>query len=302
MTKEEENLEGFPLINSLENQILMHRDAHFGGSFDVMLEYYENEGKGVFPDFNLTNIQNLDVLERQMQQNLSGVFLSGAEAEAVSKAKDAYKKLRDLYQHPTEKNRHARLLADLILSEEEDPEAEIAAIAAEKSAIVPALLHLLKSEDFHDPLFPGYGHAPALAAKCLGHVGDKRSIISLFEAIGESDFFDDEICFEALKAIGAPAKEFLLKVIQGRHINFDNERAASALIYFKDDLEVSKTCLNLLKEPNVRQHLNFATYLALACEELPEEDRVLFNQIANDPNTPSSLRNDMKVISRTWNH
>ena len=74
---------------------------------------------------------------------------------------------------------------------------------------MPALIDLLRNEDFYDPLFPGYGEAPVLAAKCLGLIGDKRAIISLFEAIGEGDFFNEDIILDALHVIGNPARDFL---------------------------------------------------------------------------------------------
>lgn len=300
MTKDD-ILEGFPLADAVDCLILMHRDAHFGGSFDVMASYYENEGKGICPDFDLEHIMRLADMEGEMKQNLAPIALSGAEAEKVAQAKNAYKKLRELYSHPTKKNRHARLLADLILSEEEVPEKEIEAIVSENGAIVPALIQLLKAEDYYDPLFPGYGHAPALAAQCLGRIGDRRSIISLFESIGDSDFFDEEICFQALKSIGAPAKEFLLKVLHGRPINTDNERAAIALIYFKDDPEVAKACLEMLKDPEVRKNITFATYLALACEQISDNaEREAFIALADDPQTPKMLREDMKAIYKGW--
>lgn len=298
---ENESYEDFPLSHAIDNAILMHRDAHFGGQFDIMLDYYQKGGKGIFADFDIQRIEELAEMEKEMKQNLAPLLLTGPEAEMVAQAKDAYKALRDLYDNPKLKGKAPLLIADLILSEEENPEKEIDAIISKKHEIVPALIDLLRSENFYNPLFPGYGLAPALAAKCLGLIGDKRSLISLFESIGESDFFDDNISLEALKAIGEPAKQFLLKVLHGRPLNEDNEKAAIALLQFRDDPEVVKECLHMLKDPEVRKDIALATYLILSCESLQdEEDREQFIALESDPSTPKELRQDFKTISKNW--
>ena len=294
-------LEGMPLANAQDNAILMHRDAHFGGKFDIMLDYYINEGKGVNPDFDLERIHALAKIEKEMKSDLAPLMLSGAEAEKVAEAKNAYKKLRNLYEKQKPETQNLRLMADLILSEELDPENEIEAIVKEKSAIVPALIELLKAEEFYDPLFPGYGLAPSMAARCLGLIGDKRAIIALFESMGQGDFFDEDMALAALQAIGAPAMNFLLKVVHGRPLNEDNERAAIALIAFKDDEEVSKACLEMLKDPQVRKDVPLATYLILACEGLQKaEDRQAFQELVKDPQTSKILAMDIQAVSKTW--
>lgn len=279
----------------------MHREVHFGGNFKFMLDYYSSHGKGVKPEFEFDQIRNLAEFEQLSQKNPAALLLSGPEAEKVAAAKEAYKTLRALYEQKSHRNKHPLLIADLILSEEEDPVHEITAIVNEKGAIVPSLLELLKAEDFYDPLFPGYGQAPMLAAKCLGLIGDKRAIISLFEAIGGEDFFNEDIILQALKLIGDPAKKFLLQVVRGRPLNFDNERAAIALIHFKDDPQVSSTCLELLLDPNVRKDFALSTYLALICEGLNDPElRNTFLQIGENPETASPLKRDIKTIAKTW--
>jgi HEAT repeat protein len=293
----------FALANALDATILMHRDAHFGGNFAFMLEYYEKEGKGVHPEIELSRILELQQMENQLKQNLAAVILTAPEAERVADAKTAYKKLRDLYEikrAKTVKVTNPLLIADLILSEEEEPEAEIAAAVAEKGEIVPQLISLLRSEDFYDPLFPGYGQAPFLASKCLGLIGDKRAIIALFELIGEEDFFSETQLLEALKQIGDPAKEFLLKVLHSRPINLDNERAAIALAYFKDDPEVAATCFKMLTELDLNAQPIFATYLVLACEGLNVTEREAFIALMDAPKTPKMLKQDMQIIAKQW--
>lgn len=302
MRNEEEDFDNYPISYSIDNQIIMHRDAHFSGDFALMLDYYKKEGKGVSKEFEISRIEELQQLQNRTGKDLATFMLSGPEAEKVSLAKQAYKKLRDLYNVKKPKNRIPLLIADLVLSEDVDAPSEIQAVFAEKGSIVPALVDLLRNEDFYDPLFPGYGQAPALAAKCLGLIGDKRAIISLFEALGEGDFFNDDMILNALHAVGEPAKAFLLKVLHGRPINHDNEQAAIALVNFKDDPEVSAACLAMLKEIDLAKNEALAIYLILACEGLPsiaQKEQLI--ELAKLPATPKTLQQDILALSKLWN-
>lgn len=299
--QEEAETPHFPVASEMEINILMHREVHFGGSFKVMLEYYEREGKGVNPEFSFTKILELSALENSLEKNLAPLLLTGAHAEKVARAREAYQKLRDLYEKRGASAKIPLLLADLILSEEEHPALEIEAIVALKSAVVPSLLQLMQSEDFHDPLFPGYGLAPAHAVKCLGLIGDKHAVIALFEAIGSEDFFNEDLILEALQAIGAPAKEFLLTVVKGKPYNEDNVKAAIGLLKFKDEPGVAETTLELLKEPAVRNLVPLAHYLSYVCEGLQgKAARHKFLELSADPATPKFLAREMHTIAKTW--
>jgi HEAT repeat protein len=291
--------EFFPLANAIDHEILMHRDAHFGGKFEVMIDYYRKEGKGIHPDFDLERISELLLIERELRQNLAGLLLTGSEAEKVAEAKTVYKKLRELYEQKDVKNKGPLLIADLILSEEEQPDKEIEAIVAEKAVTTPLLINLLRSENFYDPLFPGYGQAPLLAAYCLGEIGDKKAIISLFEAIDQSDFEHEGMVLKALHNIGEPAKEFLLKVLHGKPYNQDNEKAALALIQFKDDPKVIQACLDMLKDPEVLKDIPLSTYLVLACEDIQEEaQKAELKKISEDSKLSKMLKKDIEAILR----
>ncbi|KAF3362171.1 Uncharacterized protein PHSC3_001236 [Chlamydiales bacterium STE3] len=298
-----DDYDSFSLGDAMDNAVLMHRDAHFGGNFALMIDYYQNEGKGVYDDFSLNRIEELAAYEKAIQQNLASQLLTAPEIEKIVLAKEAYQQLSKLYDGKDDKVTYPRLIADLILSEEENPVQEIEAIVQEKKAIVPALLNLVRAEDFYDPLFPGYGKAPLLAAKCLGLIGDSSAIIALFESIGKGDFFDDDIALNALKEIGEPAKHFLLKVLQGKPINEDNERAAIALLTFKADPEIASTCFHLLRSLDLKKEIPLATYLILGCEGLEDEkERQQFEQLAHDPQFPKELQADLKSIIQEWKH
>jgi HEAT repeat protein len=293
--------EHFPLVDAIDHEILMHRDAHFGGQFSIMLDYYRQEGKGVQPEFDIMRIERLALLEEQLKQNLAVLFLAAHEIQKVADSHEAYQRLRAIYEVKQPKTPYPRLIADLILSEEEEPEAEIAAITAEKDKIVPALIDLLRSEELYDPLFPGYGQAPFLAVQCLGRIGDKRAIISLFEALGQGDFFADDQIVKALKAIGKPAQDFLLHVLNGRPLNEDNEKAAIALIAFKDDEEVAEHCFDLLQKSDIQKDPCLPTYLVLACAGMKDPvKRRAFKNMAHDSHLPSLLREDIKGIMHDW--
>lgn len=300
-TPDDENFDQFPVAYSPDNAILMHRDIHFGGSFDIMLDYYRTGGKGVSKDLEIERIEELATLEKTTGHNLAAMMLSGGEAEKVARARQAYQQLRDLYEIRNPKNRYPLLIADLILTEDEKAEKEVQAIVAEKSAIVPSLLVLLRNEDFYDPLYPGYGQAPALAAKCLGLIGDKRAIIALFEAISEGDFFNEDTILAALHAIGTPAKDFLLKVLHGQPLNQDNDHAAIALVSFKDDPEVQKACLQMLMDSDLKKYPLLATHLVLACEEIRDPgQRQLLLELGKKPSTPKNIQQDIAAIAKGW--
>src|SRR5580704_4075015 len=95
--EEEEDFDNYPITYSIDNQILMHREAHFGGNFALMLDYYKNEGRGVNKEFEISRIEELYKLQQQTGKDLATYMLSGPEIEKIGQAKNAYKTLRDIY-------------------------------------------------------------------------------------------------------------------------------------------------------------------------------------------------------------
>lgn len=293
--------EHYPLVDTIDHEILMHRDAHFGGQFSIMLDYYRQEKRGIQPEFDLSRLERLATLEDQLKQNLAALFLASHEMQQVADARAMYQQLKAIYEVKSPKTRYPQLIADLILTEDEEATAEIAAVIAEKDKIVPALIEILRNEQLYDPLFPGYGLTPFLAVQCLGQIGDKRAIISLFEALGEGDFFADEQIIVALKAIGTPARDFLLHVVKALPLNEDNERAVIALIAFKEDEEVANFCLTLLQQAAIQKDFCLSTYLILVCAGLKDPaKRQLFKEMALDSHFSPFLHQDMQVIVHDW--
>lgn len=295
----EENEEA--ISDDLSVRAIMHRDAHFEGQFEKMFEYYSKGGKGIHPDLDQAFIENLYDIEKHSPESLSQTLLSEGEKAKVLHVLEIYEKLRKTQESTTPQDKHLKLIADLILSEEEYPEAIINEIVAEKESIVPMLIELLQNEHFHDPLFPGYGLAPQLAALCLGMIGGKRAIMALFESIGHENFFNEEVSIEALCRIGEPAKDFLLQVLKGKTITHDTEKAALALDHFIDDPEIAKAGFELLKRKEAQNNLPLCTYLILMCEDLKDKKlREEFIELSKNKALVPLLRRDMEAVIKSW--
>ena len=288
-----------PVLDELDLEILMHRDAHFGSNFDIMIEYYENEGVGAMPDFDIERIYELQAIQEELGEDLSTKLLPMPAFEEITKAKDLYQKLQDVYD---KKNaRVATLISDLILTEEEEPMVEITAIIEEGEKMVKPLIDLIDSTDFYNPLYPGYGRTPAFAAVCLDKIGNPKAIPHLFGALGGENLDLEEIFISSLVAFGEPAKTFLLKKLTGKPLSKDNLNAAVALAFFPLDPKVAQTALSLLSDERNLAHEAFAPYLICLTEGLQDQsDRKTFEQILKKPNFPKELKLDGQTILHSW--
>jgi hypothetical protein len=296
-----EDTESFPLCDGEDIEILMQCEVHFGGCFSIMLDYYKNEeNKGVIEEFSMERIHNLQNIESQINKSLPPLLVSGADAEKIGRAKKAYKQLKEIYEFDSPQDHETKLIANLILSEEELPEEDIQAITAKGKSIVPALTALLKSEEFKDTLFPGYGQGPTLAAYCLGEIGEESAIPMLFEEIKKEDFFSAQVSVQALKKIGSRAKEFLLKTLSLQPLTQDNDCASFALLSFEDPI-AAKVCLNILKDFDVNKNPFLTLHLVMNCSYLnTKEDREVFKELTQKTSFPSSLDADIKAIFNDW--
>jgi hypothetical protein len=225
-----------PLYDSDDIEVLMHRDAHFGGSFPIMLDYYEKGGKGALLEHE--RIRRIAALPETYP-------LSEADQARVDESLAMYHNLRKIYELEEEKNPIPRLVSDLILSENEEEESAIAALKQAGDATVPFLINLLHTPNLADPLFPGYGFAIGLACRCLSH---PDAIPALFETVGHEDNFTDEEATSALLRIGAPARAFCLRLLLHDQITNDTEKAAHILSLFPPDPEIAAVATSLLKQ------------------------------------------------------
>ncbi len=254
--------EYFYLADEEDKAILMHRDAHFGGSFDVMLEYYREEKKGAVLPSSIAHIEALAAQEKALQQNIAPLILTGADAEKVAAVRMMYQSLQALYEQLQGKKNIATAISDLIVTEDEDATKEIDAVISYGQEAVPYLINIIESADLQDPLFPGYGYAPLYAAKALGVLKAEKAVQPLFLLLKADDFEYGEAAIEALVAIGAPAKQFLLRQVQSKPIHDTNVLAASALNYF-DDEEVVRVFKELLQDEDVKKNKMLVEYLII---------------------------------------
>ncbi|PCI95626.1 hypothetical protein COB11_01720 [Candidatus Aerophobetes bacterium] len=287
-----------PLVDTIDLEILMHRDVHFGGNFSIMLEYYEKDGVGTMPDFESPRIKKLLLEEEKLGQNLSEVLLPEQARERVEEAKNMYLSLRDIYE---DKNttKLSILISDLILSEENYPEKEIKALSAHGKAAVKPLVDLLHTDKLYDPLFPGYGRTPIFSAEVLSNIKDEKAIPPLFEAMGQENFFTDEAMIMALSSFGNTARKFLIRRMVHLPISRDNEHAAIVLTSMPECSEIANACLTLLKDQDVRNNESFANYLILGCSGLKSDvQKDEFKKIAKGLN--GFIKFEMNLIAKAW--
>jgi hypothetical protein len=264
-------MEEFPVTEEHDQLILMHRNAHFSGSWAHMLRYYEEEGAGAQDDISLERIQELAIIERDLGQDLFPLVCSDDQQKRVAAAQQYYQRLRKLYAIHDPDAERPQLIADLILAEEHEWPAIRQRCIAEGIQIVPLLLETLKQSDLLDPLFPGYGLAFVRVCEVLGQIGDPRAVIPLFEVLTETSrmperLFDaEQAAIEALAHLGQPAKEFMLRMLARRPVQPDHIPAAMALCNFSllpDDLAVVQAL-----RAEVDEHSTLGQYLGILVGE-----------------------------------
>lgn len=289
------------LTEEIDHEILKHRDAHFAGDFKVMHDYYQEERMQQHPEIELERIEYLAQVEAELNQNLTELFLSQQEKEEIANALHAYGALKEIYLDEKKGDLFSRLLADLILAEDEEATEEIEQVVAQGSKIVPALISLLESKEAYNSLFPGYGYAPYFAILCLGKIKDPAAIRPLFEALSQEALFDEQVILEALKNIGEPAKKYLLRQIASHPITKENINAAYALTLFTNDSEVAKIAFEALQDPSVCASTLFSTYLIFNLEALKhtplKEEVIIWSKAA--PLSPS-LHKELQEIVADW--
>lgn len=291
----------FPVADTVDNEILMHRDVHFSGSFVHMLNYYEKGSKGIDTAISTGRIKYLQQLEKEGNNNLSAQFLSAWEIEKVARGKELYKDLREVSESDTEEARIPKLIANLIFSEDEEPVAEIEAIVNEGELASSFLCDLLRSDIFSDALSPGYGLAPHHAAQCLGKIASPDAIRALFESIGRSDFHTESCVNDALAAIGEEAEKFLQKILVSQPITNDNEKAATALSRFAPNEKTAQLALSQIQNPDLRKQNILASHLVFLCEGLrQEDDREQFQGLLKEPGIDEMVLADMRCVITLW--
>ncbi|MCI5051583.1 MAG: HEAT repeat domain-containing protein [Simkaniaceae bacterium] len=282
-----------PVLDELDTLILMHRDVHFGKSFTAMVEYYESDGVGVLEQIPVDRIKKLQAAGDQAE-----ALLTDQALEKIAKGKERYQALQTLYDKPEENN---LLIPDLILSEEEVPEKEIEALVAQGEKSFSPLLALLNHIDFYDPLSPGYGRAPQLAAIALSRIGNPKAIPHLFNALCYDDFFAQDTFIQALAKFGSSARDFLIERLGNKPYGKDNDMAAAALSSLPEEEVIAKAALKQLTDPEMRKE-SFLSYLVILCSALKSpEDQELFKKIRKEK-LPAFIQQEMDITIKNFLH
>lgn len=279
-----------PLLDETDMEILMHRNTHFGGNFNEMIRYYEEDGIGINEEFELDRIRELQQVEHDLGEDLGEKVLPEHAKEKVHEAKEAYIKLRDIYDMDSPPPM-GKLIADLILSEDEPPENEMKALVDEKEKGVASLIKLIQSESYYDPLFPGYGRAPIYAAQTLGKIKDEKAVAPIFSALGQENFEAESALISALHEFGEPAKAFLVQRLTQLPLSLDNTRASIALASFLPDPIIEEEALKLLQVTEVQQNKPFFNYLLILLSETKEKSVVDVLKVLAEKN---ELSQDLK--------
>ena len=277
-----------PIFDEEDHDIVLHREAHFAGSFPLMIQAYEEEAKSAVLDIAPKRIKQLYSLEQKIHKNIAPLILHASDAKKIQVVRKMYRLLRETTSP----------IAEIILSEDESEE------IARKTALLKttplddtletALLTLLQNELFFDPLFPGYGKAPIACALALGLLGAKNAIPTLFSHIHSDDFDIEGACLRALRQIGEDAKKFCIECLHARPLTHDNEKAAIAITSFLPDDEVIQAVLKEVQDPQVYKNEPLISYLLACLEELPEK----FHDTAEKLAIPEKIKNELlKQIS-----
>jgi hypothetical protein len=288
-------MDNIPFLNTVDLEILKHKDSHFGGSFKVMLDYYRSDGVGVQEDFDIERIQDLADFDKD--GHLSAEILPDHAKNEVFFSKELYKKLKSCYD---KEEPFVRKLADLILTESWDPSEEIEALAECKQAAIKPLIEIVSQDHFYNPLNPGYGRAPINAALTLKKIGNTDAIAHLYNALGKS-FSTDEILINTLISFGERAEDFLRARLEGSPYTKDNYLAAMVLSSFPTSEQTAKLALDLLSKKQTHAHSSYVSYLICICEGLKtSSDREMFIQLSKNEDLSKNIASEMALVISFW--
>lgn len=283
-----------------DSEILLHRNCHFASSFASMLTYYRAEGRGVQIDFTIERLEKLMRIEEKLGIDLSDLLLSQSQKLRQKLAQDAHRFFKNLAKSPDQSS-VLKAISELILSRKEEPTDHLQRVGQFGSAAVSFLIKILCSSQLYNPLFPGFGLAPELAAKCLGLIADPRAIPHLFGRIGEVGFFMEDVVLEALKKIGTASRDFLLQKLQAKPFSEENQKAAFALVHFRGDFVVAAAGFRLLTDEHTKDRSCFMNSLVLICEGLAGTSLAAsFRQLQDDDTFPQLTRQDVRDVVQNW--
>ena len=286
-----------PLFDEEDRDILMHREAHFASSFDLMLTAYKEESEAAVLDADIDRIVELKYLEEKLGKSIAPLLLHAQDALIIAQVRKMYRLFRDVLQE--QKNPLFCVMTELILAEDPLEEVEQKCKALKESCI-SSLITIIQSDVLYDPLFPGYGTAPIRAAHILAVLKAKEAVPFLFYMLDASSFDVQNAALKALVSIGNTAKEFCTKNLLSRPFSKNNELAAMALSSFDCDEKMAEALLLQLKDQQALQKEPLIFYILSSCETLPEYARQEFYTILENPSLPKEVAHEMRLLTKIW--
>lgn len=290
----------FNLTDESHHLILMLRESHFRGQFDLMLQSFNNENFiGNNLDIDIQEIEYLEKIEKKLQQNLAPLLLSPSEAERIYKSRLMYENLKKIYLlENEEKDKKSRILADFLLIEFSPFDKEVDAIVQLKDAIIPDLLNIINNSNFYDPVFPGFGEIPKIAIECLSKINNPKVIPNIFSLLGKENFSDDDLSF-ILSKFNNDAKNFFQKILFSLPITKDHSMAAFCLTHF-NNLETIKFCERLLYIPDYHEDPLLLYYLINIAIQNSNPNLIQYIQEKIYKKLPKNLQKEIDLIVRDW--
>lgn len=290
----------FNLTDELHHLILMLRESHFGGHFDLMLKSFRQDNFiGNNLNIDIEEIEYLENIEKQLKQNLAPLILSSQEAERIHQARLMYENLKNIYLIKNkDEDKKSRAIADLLLIEFAPFDKEINAIIQLKETIVPELLNILNNPNFYDPIFPGFGEIPKIVVTCLSKINHLQTIPYIFSLLGKDGFSDDELSY-VLSRFNDEARKFFQQILSSLPITKDHTKAAFCLTRF-DDLETIQFCEQLLYISEYHEDPLLLYYLINIATQNPNPRLIRYIQEKIFQKLPKNLQKEIDLIVRDW--
>lgn len=258
--------DAFQVIDEEDRDILLQREAHFGGSFVAMEEYYQNpERIGVVEALSPNRIAFLADVERRLGQNIAPKILSGRDAEHIARAKKTYDMIAELSHNDVQNEMPSslKLFLRLINDEGELNSDEFALSDMEKNALLrdpKPLLQLASSDEFRDPLFPGFGKAPLRALQALAKSCVQEALPLFFRLLATAQEEEEEELLGLIPQFGEAGFEYARRTFLQRPVTPFHEKLILLLVKFMPTHENEMKML-LLQELESQELYSFPSVL-----------------------------------------
>jgi hypothetical protein len=270
--------EAFQIVDEEDREILLQRDAHFGGSFIAMQEHYEKfSGQdmpgyyGVLETISLSRILFLADVERRLGKNLAPKILSGSDAEHVALARTAYERIAQLSNEPF--SIPLQLFLDCTNSF-----GERSLTQEEKDTLrrnPKLLLELAAADQFRDSLFPGFGYAPLRALKWLVEAHVEEALPLCFNLLAVAQEEEEEELFSLIPKFGGEAFEYARRTFLSRPVTPFHEKLMLVLLHFSAiyEKEVKALLIQQVATSDIYHYPTILRWIVVGIGDLDQETR-----------------------------